>query len=212
MKKRQAEQRAEKIEKCRITAPEDGVVTGLPVKNQSMIQMGQMAVTMTGSGQMIAEADVLTNIAPYLNAGDPVEIVLKLRGKDVTYTGTIREVYDFAKKGVSSLGLDEYRVHVIVDLDGDQNTEIPGVDGYGVNVKFCLFDQENCLTVPSAAVYQVDGKSYVFLVENGKAKKQEVEVAYQSGTTAVIEGGLNENDTIIAQVDSEGIYDGAEVR
>lgn len=212
VQKRQSEQLAEKIEKCTITAPEDGVVTELPVKNQSVIQMGQTAVSITGAGQMTAEADVLTNIAPYLKAGDPAEIVLKLRGKDVTYTGTIREVYDFAKKGVSSLGLDEYRVYVIVDLDAEQNAELSGVDGYGVNVKLCLFDQDDCLTVPSAAVYQVDGKSYVYRIEGGQAMKQEVDVTYQSGTMAVIEGGLNEGDMIVAQVDSEGIYDGAKVK
>ena len=35
-----------------------------------------------------------------------------LGGKNQVYEGTVSQVYDYASKGISALGLDEYRVHV----------------------------------------------------------------------------------------------------
>lgn len=210
--KLEAAQMDEKIAKCVITAPADGVITELPSEELTVIQAGQVAVSMTAEGTMTAEADVLTNIAPYLNEGDPAEIVLKLRGKDVTVTGHIRQVYDFAKQGVSSLGLSEYRVHVIVDLDEGENEELSGADGYGVHVKFGLFDQEDCLTVPSGAVYQTDGEPFVYRIDGNRAVKQKVDVVYRSGSVCVIGEGLSEGDEIVARVDADGIFDGAKVK
>lgn len=135
-----AAQLEKKIEKCRITAPADGIIRELPTKDLSVIQAGQTVASMTGEEGNTVEADVLTNIAPYLKSGDPVEIVLKLRGKDLSFAGRISQVYDFARQGTSSLGLDEYRVHVVVEVDEGQTGELSGMEGYGVKVKFCLFD------------------------------------------------------------------------
>ena len=40
----------------------------------------------------------------------------------------------------------------------------------------------------------------------------EISSEYQTGTDAVITGGLSENDTVIARADAEGIHDGVRVR
>lgn len=207
-----AEQLEEKIEKCRITAPEDGIIRELPSKELSVIQAGQTVVSMTAAGQVTAEADVLTNIAPYLKTGEPVEITVKLRGQTVSCQGHIRQVYDFAKQGTSSLGLDEYRVHVVAELDEGQEENFSGFDGYGVKLKFCLFDEEGCITVPSGAVYEEDGEHYVFKIMGDRAVRQKVEIGYRSGFRAVVREGLDEGEIIIGQADSEGVYDGAKVR
>lgn len=201
-----------KLEKCRVTAPADGIIRELPVRDLSAVQPGQLVVSMTGLGENTVEADVLTNIVPYLKEGDPVEIVLKLRGKNVSFPGHIREVYDFARQGMSSLGLDEYRVHVVVDVDGDPEWELSGTEGYGVNVKFCLFDQDGCTVIPSDSVYQTEGESYVYRVEKDRARKQKVEVLYQSGSEVVVAEGVDVGEEIVSQADGEGIFDGAKVK
>lgn len=99
-----AGQLGEKIEKCRIIAPADGIVRELPAKDLSVVQAGQAVVSMSGEEERTVETDVLTNVAPYLKSGDPVELILKLRGKNVSFKGHIRQVYDFARQGMSSLG------------------------------------------------------------------------------------------------------------
>lgn len=217
----------DKISKCQVKAEKDGIITALPVKEMSVIQEGETAAVISSREQVEAEADVLTNIAPYIKAGDKVEVVLQLRGKDQTYMGTVSQVYDYASKGTSSLGLDEYRVHVTAVIDGMGDAETRGADvpdaetpdikdleskdGYGVNMTFTLYQKQDCLVVPSSSVFKADRQSYVFQIKGGRAVKVPVDTEYQSGVRTVIASGLEEGDVVIDRVDAEGIYDGARV-
>jgi len=175
----------------------------------SYIQAGETAVTISGRGKIQAESDVLTSIAPYLSPGDKVTVILQLRNQDQMYTGTISQVYDYAAKGTSALGMDEYRVHVKIDMDEDQTLE--GKEGYGANIRFTLYQGEHKLVIPSSAVFDLNDQKYVFVINNGKAEKQPVEVEYRTASQAVIKEGLTEGQKIIDHVDSEVIYEGAKV-
>jgi len=203
------EQLEDKLKKCVVTADRDGVITSLPVKDMSYIQAGETAVTISGRGKIQAESDVLTSIAPYLSPGDKVTVILQLRNQDQMYGGTISQVYDYAAKGTSALGMDEYRVHVKIDLD--ENTDLEGKEGYGANIRFTLYQGEHKLVIPSSAVFQLEDQNYVFVINNGKAEKLPVEVEYKTSSQAVIKEGLTEGQKVIDHVDSEEIYEGAKV-
>ena len=209
-KKTTVQQLEDRIEKCQVKADRDGIVTKFPAKEMSVVRSGDTVAVISGSGTAVAEADVLTNIAPYIKVGDPVEVVMQLRGKDETYNGTVSDIYDYAAKGTSSLGLDEYRVHVKVALE--DGTVFEGREGYGVNLKFCLYESEDCLTIPSSAVFKSSGTYWVLKIDQGEAVKAPVEMVYQTGTRTVITSGLEEGEKVIDQVDSEGIYEGAKVK
>ncbi|WP_313582761.1 efflux RND transporter periplasmic adaptor subunit [Lacrimispora sp.] len=203
------EQLEDKLKKCVVTADRDGIITSLPVKDMSYIQAGETAVTISGRGKIQAESDVLTSIAPYLTPGDKVTVILQLRNQDQMYGGTISQVYDYAAKGTSALGMDEYRVHVKIDMD--ENIELEGKEGYGANIRFTLYQGENKLVIPSSAVFLLDDQNYVFVINNGKAEKLPVEVEYKTSSQAVIKEGLAEGQKVIDHVDSEEIYEGAKV-
>ncbi|SET92760.1 HlyD family secretion protein [Lacrimispora sphenoides] len=203
------EQLDDKLKKCVVTADRDGIITSLPVKDMSYIQAGETAVSISGRGKIQAESDVLTSIAPYLTPGDKVTVILQLRNQDQMYGGTISQVYDYAAKGTSALGMDEYRVHVKIDMD--ENTELEGKEGYGANIRFTLYQGEHKLVIPSSAVFQLDDQNYVFVIKNGKAEKLPVVVEYKTSAQAVIKEGLAEGQKVIDHVDSEEIYEGAKV-
>lgn len=200
----------DRITKCRVTAAQAGIVTALPVKDMSVIQEGETAAVLGGMEETSVEADVLTSAAPYLKAGSPARITLKLRGKNESYEGTVSQIYDYAEKGTSSLGFHEYRVHVKLSLKEPE--ALKGKEGYGVTVEFLLYNKENVLTVPSDAVFESDGQDFVYQVQNGKAVKLPVEVEYDTGIQAVIASGLQEGDSVIQKAGEEGIYDGVAVK
>lgn len=202
------EQIEERIGDCTVRAGADGIVTSLPVKEMSLIQSGETAAVIRDSREAGAEADVLTAIAPYIKEGDPVEAVLVLRGREETCRGTVRKVYGYASPDTSALGLLEYRVHVKVGLEG----ELLDKEGYGVELDFLLYQKDNCLTVPADAVFEADGEHFVYQKEHGRAVKRSVQVEYETGGLAVINGGLSEGDLVIGKADEEGIYEGARVR
>lgn len=200
----------DQIAKCEVKTERAGLVSSLPVKGMSIIHTGETAVVLRNLDKKEVEADVLTNIAPYIKVGDPVEVTLSLKGKDEIYQGRVSEVYDYAKKGTSALGLSEYRVHVRAELTDSEGLD--GKEGYGVHVKFRLFSEEDCLTVPADAVFEYDGQEYVYLVDGSTAVKTPVEISYQTGTTAVVASGIEEGMTVVGRVDSEEIYDGVKIR
>jgi|GEM_PF-289685 len=114
----------EKIGKCVVFAKEDGLVASLPVKDQTYLAAGQLAAELLpgGGDQLTAEAEVLTSAAPYIRPGDPVTAELTLRGRNQILRGTVTEVYDFAERQQSALGLDEYRVKVKAVLEPPEET------------------------------------------------------------------------------------------
>lgn len=209
-KKTAIAQLEDRIADCQVKAECDGIITSFPVSGMSAIQSGETAAVIGGRAGAGAEADVLTSAAPYIKTGSPVKVVLQLRGKDETYTGKVSRVYDFASRGTSSLGLDEYRVHVKADLD--DGADLEGKDGYGVMLKFLLYRGADCLTIPSSAVFKAEDQYYAYGIKGGRAVKLPLQVEYQTGTKTVLAGGLKEGDRVITQVDSEDIYEGARVK
>jgi HlyD family secretion protein len=84
--------------------------------------------------------------------------------------------------------------------------------GYGVEIKFCVFEKENALKVPSSAVFSDGDGDFVYLAKGGKAVKTAVEVEYKAGDTAVILSGIKEGDKVVKSADSEDVFDGARIR
>lgn len=201
----------EQREKCTVMALEDGIVTDLPVKELSFITAGQQAAVISEERGLFAEADVLTSAALYIKEGDPVRAEISLKGKNLLLPGKVTEVYDYADQGTSALGLPEYRVHVRAELkEGPEASH--GIEGYGADLRFTLYRGENVLTVPAGAVFETDGKEYVYLASGGRAVKTEVETEYKTAARAVIAGGLQEGSEVIREADAEGVFDGARIR
>ncbi len=205
------------ISKCAVRADRDGRVVSLPVKDLSMVQTGQLCAELRGLEAAGAEADVLTSIAPYLGIGDPVEIKLSLRGHDEVWQGELSEVYDYAEKGVSALGLDEYRVHVkaAINEQDENSAQLWSRDGYGVDMVFTLYDTADALTIPSGAVFSSEGSDYVYVIESGRAVRRKIRSEYKSASLTVLDetaSEVREGDTVIDQVDTKGIYEGVKVR
>ena len=201
----------EQREKCTVMALEDGIVTDLPVKELSFITAGQQAAVISEERGLFAEADVLTSAALYIKEGDPVRAEISLKGKNLLLPGKVTEVYDYADQGTSALGLPEYRVHVRAELEEGPEAS-HGIEGYGADLKFTLYRGENVLTVPAGAVFETDGKEYVYLASGGRAVKTEVETEYKTAARAVIAGGLQEGSEVIREADAEGVFDGVKIR
>ncbi|ETP73627.1 multidrug resistance efflux pump [Lachnospiraceae bacterium JC7] len=237
--KAQIEKLSSKIDKCTVKAREDGIVSDIPVKNMTLVSAGQETAEIKTKSSPKVESDVLTSIVPYLHIGDGVDIKLSLRGKDEVYRGVISEIYDYADKGTSALGTDEYRVHVVMELDGagggsdagdtgstgqfagNDNVSagqvssvetLSGREGYGVNVTFSLYEEQDVLTVPASSVFDSGDRDYVYTIKDGKAVKTEINVEYRTASDVVVKSGIAVGDKVIERADEDDIYDGARVK
>jgi HlyD family secretion protein len=98
---------------------------------------------------------------------------------------------------ISTLGVEEQRVYVIVDLI-DPPTERRSLgDGFRVEARVVIDEAKDVLKVPTSALFRVGDKSAVFQVVDGVVRQQEVKVGRQNGLEAEILEGLSPGDKVV---------------
>ena len=70
-------------------------------------------------------------------------------------------------------------------------------------------EKKNALTIPVEALIIDEEKTYVYVIEDGKAKRTEIEVGISSEMYYEVTKGLTEGDSVI--LNSSKIYEGEKV-
>ncbi|HEX9295048.1 MAG TPA: HlyD family efflux transporter periplasmic adaptor subunit [Polyangiaceae bacterium] len=120
----------------------------------------------------------------------------------------VRRVDPAAFTKVSALGLEEQRVHVVLDLDAPPPAGL-GHD-YRVDVAIVVWEGKDVLRVPSTALFRAGPQWAVFRVAEGRAHKTVVELGPANGTWTTVTNGLQENNEVITQP-SDAIEDGTRI-
>ena len=98
---------------------------------------------------------------------------------------------------VSALGVEEQRVNVIVDFVEPPAAARSLGDAYRVEVQAVLWQDDNVLQVPVGALFRRGEGWAVFVVEEGVARLQEVELGQRNDTAGQILKGLSEGQTVV---------------
>jgi len=204
-----------KIAKCEIHAPEAGYISGCYMEQGLAITEGQMLLTIKRKEGHRAELKVLSSYESSLKPGDAIRITRKFLGREEVFPGKINSIFNYGEKELSPLGLEEYKVKILVEWEEDYFCK-PGTD---VEVEFLRYSKKNVLTIPISSVFQVQNQDYVFVLRKGKAKELPVKLAYKGQKVYVLEEGgqkegmsLKEGDKIIEDVNTPGLADGKHCR
>jgi hypothetical protein len=99
---------------------------------------------------------------------------------------------------------------VTCTVDNQDLRLLPNVN---VGVTIITAEQSHVLTVAREAVRMDDTKPYVYLVEDGRLKRREVQVSLQNLTRVEITGGLPEDSVVaLSSLDTKPLIDGARVK
>ena len=195
------------IEKCTVRSPVSGIIFDLPAENSSVASVQAFAATIKVTENQNIKVYIPTRDSNTLAVGQPVTLIQKLRAGDNTFSGTISEIASWAEIRTSALGLEERRVAVTVTPDDTT----PLQEGYDVDVKFTVFMQQDCLSVPLAAVFKIENQDHVLRIENGKAAAIPVITGAKTGRDIVITQGVQSGDRIIKDPNVEGLTAGKRV-
>jgi HlyD family secretion protein len=132
-------------------------------------------------------------------------------GGDGQLEGRVRVVEPAGFTKVSSLGVEEQRVNVLVDLTSPFALWQRLGDGYRLDTTFIIWESENVLQVPASALFRRGDGWAVFAMENKRAVLREVAIGRRNGLAAEIVSGLPESATVITNPD-DTIRDGVRVR
>jgi HlyD family secretion protein len=154
------------------------------------------------------EIDVLSREAVKIRAD--ATVLLEHWGGDKVLNGQVRLVEPSAFTKISTLGVEEQRVNVIVDLvDPPQQREALG-DGFRVEARIVVAEAADVLKVPTSALYRVGDKWAVFHVKDGVAHETLLTLGLQNGLEAEVREGLAEGELVVTHP-GDNITDGVKV-
>lgn len=202
-------------DRAQITTPVGGVVLKRLESNERMLAAGEILLEIGDPQQLQVEADILTQDVTVIEVGDVVDIEGPAIGP-VAVTGKVSRIYPQGFTKVSSLGVEQQRVKVIVDFESGTLEKLKaqgrplGVD-FRVRVKIYTAAKDDAITIPRAALFRsASGNWQAFVVRDNIARRIDVEIGLRNDFDVEIVRGIEANDTLILAPDST-IEDGTRV-
>ncbi len=157
------------------------------------------AVDLIDTSCLYATAPIDEVDAAALRLGQPVNITLDaFRGR--IFPGKLTRIAPYV------LDLEKQARTVDVDVRFDTvPTDVALLIGYSADVTVVLKSLPKVLRVPTEALV---GTNHVWLLNNGKLHKQELQLGIGNFTSTEVRAGLNEGDWVVRSPDLPGIAEG----
>jgi len=186
------------IKKQEVRSPADGTIIERLV-DENIPAVPQMAAfIIEDTDRLEIEANVLSDDINKVQIGDEVEISGKPLDDEILM-GKVTKIAPAAKAEMSTLGVSQNRVPVTIEINGDTSLLKPG---FSVDAKIITANRKNILMVPDSSVFDYEGKSTIFVVENGKTRLRIVEKGIESDDYIEIISGLKEGEMILSKPDN----------
>lgn len=196
---------ADEPEQLDVTAPVDGRVLRVMQESAGPIAAGADLLEIGDPAALEIVVDVLTSDAVRIPPGAHVDID---RWGGEPLSGHVRLVEPAAFTRVSSLGVSEQRVNVVVDLDDPHERWSSLGDAYRVEARIVVVEVPGARRVPASAVFRHDEGWAVFTVADGHAHLVPIEVGERNGISVEVRAGLDEGATVVVHP-SEHVVDGS---
>jgi len=199
------------LEKTRLIAPFAGVVAEISGELSEYVTPSPIGIATPPAIDLIAnecfymtapidEVDVAS-----INLGQEARITLDAFGEQ-RFAGEVRRIADY----VLDVEKQARTVDVEVEfVDREEVTQL--LAGYSADVEIILEVKQNALRIPTEAL--IEGRHvYVFLTDENRVEKREVETGTANWDHTEITEGLSEGELVVTSVDREGLADGVDAR
>jgi len=191
-----------------IHSPIDGRVLRVFQESSAVVMPGTSLLELGDPTDLEVEIDVLSRDAVKIRP--EALVLLEHWGGEKTLQGRVRLVEPAAFTKISTLGVEEQRVNIIVSLvDPPQDRESLG-DGFRVEARIIVAEVADVLRVPTSALFRIGEDWAVFQVVDGAAREQIIRLGLQNGLAAEVVEGLSLGDEVIVHP-GDNIEDGTSV-
>jgi HlyD family secretion protein len=190
---------AEKVNTVYVSSPVSGAVIKIYRESEGAVNVGEPLLEIGDSKNLEVRIELLSSDAVRIKKGGAV--LFKRWGGEGTLTGTVRIVEPAGFTKVSSLGVEEQRVLVIVDITSPPETWRLLGDGYRLEAYFVVWEGKDILQIPASGLFRSGDEWAVFVEDNGKARQRTLEIGHRNGLTAEIISGLQEKERVVAHPD-----------
>jgi HlyD family secretion protein len=198
-----------------LISPVDGVVLARHVTNERYISAGTVLMEIGRLEDLEVEAEVLSQDVVDVKLGNEVEIYGPAIG-DPPARGVVTRIYPAGFTKISSLGVEQQRVMVVMKMNDDDLRRMLeqrglGVD-YRVRVRIYTQQKSRALTLPRSALFRGgNGDWQVFVVRRSSAQRVPLKLGLMNDNIAEVVKGLEEGETVVLAPES-GLTDGQRVK
>ncbi len=175
-----------------VIAPADGKVLSIPEQSETLVVSGTPVMSIGDPRSTEIKVDLLSADAVKVKLG--ANAYLSHWGEEKRIKAKVRKIESTAFTHLSSLGLEEQRVNVLLNAE-----EVPeGLGhGYRVLVHIELWASDDELLLPISALFRSEGEWATFIVENESAVLRVVELGELNNEFAQVLSGVSEGEQVI---------------
>lgn len=199
---------ADQAEQMVLRAPAAGVVLDVLARDAGVVQAGTPIIEVGDPRALEVVVDVLTRDAVRVKPGDIAQI--NRWGGEHTLDARVTRIEPKAFTKMSSLGVEEQRVNVILEITSAPEDWSALGDGYRVDASIIVWQTDAALQVPASAIFRQDGNWTVYVIDAGVARQRTVKIGHRNGVDAQILDGLGDGEVVILHP-GEKVEDGAQV-
>lgn len=191
-----------------IVSPVSGLVLKIVQESETVIPPGGAIMEIGDPRDLEVVVDVLSTSAVEIRQG--ADVMIENWGGKGGLTGVVRRVEPAAFTKISTLGVEEQRVNVLIDITSPAEQWAGLGDAFQIDAKIVVFAQDDATVAPSGALFRRGEDWFVFTIENGRAMARPVIVTRRSGQFALIASGLAPGEQVVIYP-SDRVASGARV-
>lgn len=206
------------IDQCTVIAPMSGVVSEFNLKLGDRVLPETPILKVFDPNAFKVEAYVLSSDASGLKPNSKIQAIKKVKGEDLVMDGYIESIAPTAVEQLSTLGVSEQRVKVVVKLDYSQEESESDMflrPGEKLDVQFTAYEAENCLVLPKDAVFTSPSDAdvkYVWIVRDNKTELAEIDKIYETSRKVVVDAGIQSGDLVVYPLKDIKLSEGGSVK
>lgn len=178
-----------------ILAPQNGIVLDVSDQSARLVQAGSPLLTIGNLEELEIEIDLLSTDA--VRVPDGARALVERWGGDGALDARLRRIDPAAFTRISALGIEEQRVRLRLDLLNPPEDRMGLGDGFRVHVRLIVWEAENLVQVPQAALFR-DGDGWaVFVQDADRARHRRVEIGRGVAGGAEVLAGLDEGALVV---------------
>jgi HlyD family secretion protein len=200
--------RAKNDETIDIVSPVAGRVLRVIQESAGVVQGGAPLVEVGDPTALEIVSDVLTTDA--VNVHSAARVAIERWGGDHALQGHVRTIEPSAFTRVSALGVEEQRVHVVVDLDDPQDAWAALGDGFRVELRIVTWEGANVLAIPSSAAFRRGDGWAAFVASEGVARVRPITPGRRNAADVQVLMGIDEGARVLVHP-TDRVEDGVRI-
>ncbi|WP_372930238.1 efflux RND transporter periplasmic adaptor subunit [Methyloceanibacter sp.] len=182
-------------ESFEVVAPVAGEIIRVLQESETIVQPGTPLVEIGDCCNLEIVVDVLSTDAVEIEKGD--RVIIEHWGGPKPLEGQVRTVEPGGFTKISTLGVEEQRANVIIDIVSPRKAWLDLGDAYQIDARIEVLAIDDALIVPSGALFRQGKEWNTYVVRDGRAELRPVEVLRRSGGVAALSAGLEPGEQVI---------------